>query len=111
MSKLILLATLMALAGCANTPPADTPLADTEVPGLIATCNIAADSSTYEGQALRACGTLAKHRLLYLAEPHAASEYSKDQQNLKRWQACEFSQSVVDNRGGRRRSCSPNGSY
>ena len=87
MSKLLLLATVTALAGCANTPPADT-----EVPGLIATCNIAADSSTHESRALLACDTLAKHGRLSLAEPDAALAYSNYQRDLKRWQACELNQ-------------------
>ena len=87
MSKLVLLATVTALAGCASTPPTDA-----EVPGLVAACNIAADSSAHESQALRACDTLAKHGRLSLAEPDAALAYSNYQQDLKRWQACESSQ-------------------
>lgn len=90
MSKLILLATVTALASCANTP-----LTDTEVPGLIASCNIAADSTTHESRALRACDTLAKHGRLSLAEPDAALAYSNYQQDLKRWQACESRQAMV----------------
>jgi hypothetical protein len=86
-----LLAMVTALAGCANTPPSDT-----EIPGLIATCNIAADSSTHEGRALRACDTLAKHGLLSLAEPDAALAYSRYQQNLRRWQACQSRQAIAE---------------
>lgn len=56
--------------------------------GLIATCNIAADSSTHHGRALRACDTLAKQGRLSLAEPDAASAsasaYSRYEQDLKR---------------------------
>ena len=99
MSKLILLAAVTAFVGCANTPPADT-----EVPGLVATCNIAADSSTHHGRALRACDTLAKHGHLSLAEPDAALAYSSYQQDLKRWQACVNSQWRVLP-GTPRRSC------
>jgi hypothetical protein len=87
MSKLILLATVAALVDCASTPPTDA-----EVLGLIATCNLAADSSTRAGRALRACDTLAKHGRLSPVEPHAALAYSNYQQDLRRWQACENKQ-------------------
>ena len=90
MSKVILLATVTALVGCANTPPTDA-----EVPGLVATCNIAADSSTHQGRALRACDTLAKHGRLSLVEPDAALAWSNYDQSLKRWQACEARQGMV----------------
>ncbi len=80
-----------AFAGCANSP-----LAKTEVPGLIDRCNIAADSSSHEARALRACDTLAKHGLLSLAEPDAALAYSTYQQDLKRWQACETLEAIAD---------------
>ena len=90
MSKLILLATVTALVGCASTPPTEA-----EVPGLVATCNIAADSSTHNGRALRACDTLAKDGRLSLVQPDAALAWSNHDQALQRWQACEARQSMV----------------
>ena len=97
MSKLIFLAIVTLLVGCASTPPTAA-----EVPGLIATCNIATDSNTHEGRALRACDRLAKNGRLSLAEPDAVAAYSKYQRDLSRWQACEAGQwgSLPSQRGG-----------
>jgi len=89
MSKLILLATVTALAGCANALGRGASPADTGFPPLIAACNTAADSSSHQRGAMRACETLAKDGRLFLAEPDAAVAYSRYQQDLKSWQACE----------------------
>lgn len=85
MSKLTLLAAVIALASVAPTH-AQSAAAEKELAQLLADCNVIADPSAAKRKNIRACETLAMEDRLSLVEPAAQTAYRQYQEEQR--QAC-----------------------